>query len=285
MGRESNKRSPAMLGWPRPEAPADRLLFVQHNYRAYFLKCIERQAPEIVKSLVDTTLALYMESFHAEAGQSQQWNNLAFEKRTRHHPEMARVLFDQSAAQMPWNGYVRVRLLLESWVQSYALNTPWVAREALDALLQWTLRAPVICDGRQIEWPIKPIFPRSLEPTENRAFKYRMYAKAAYSWLSPDDLAEFRRETLRAFQLQFDAELELEAVERPSPEFITLKAVTKPERFAWLVLYQCLGHSFEHIGSRFHRDSSVVQRDVTECARLIEIPLRSARGRRKPPTQ
>ncbi len=298
MGRVPKRQ--AMRAWPRPQINVDREPILQFNYQAYFLKRVECLVPAVTNSLVSGILPHYRSAFRAESDRLEQWESLAFDKKVRHHPDMAEALFDKAPTHR-WEGYEEVSELLKAWMDDHSLKASWVAREALNALLHWTRNepayefdAPILANGNpdcrrvtdlSYEWPIKPIFPQDLKlpPPEKRVFELPAYPQSFdYSGWDHVDIDDHRKEIHRRFDLfrsGLDAEFEnvLAKLNRIGP----VKPFTRPERFDMLALYQCKNYPTSQISKEFGKESSTVLRDLRACSVLIALPLKQVRGRRR----
>ena len=64
---------------------------------------------------------------------------------------------------------------------------------------------------------------------------------------------------------------------------VSVKSFSDPAKFDMLVLYLCGNRSPIQIARlmKFKKDTSVTLRNIRECARLIDLPLKQVRGRKR----
>jgi hypothetical protein len=260
----------------------------------------------VVKQLAREILPHYRRAFHAEFEESGSLVALGLDKRAVHHKEMADALFEQQAPELRWTGYETVREGLSAWADQYKIRTVWIARFALDALLEWTLRgsplplqelpsrdqlteylADLSSDDRAkflleqqrlaqqtVTFPIYPLGLQHYDPSPARVFEYP-------PWDGHDEQA-YEKGVLRLFEGHLKRYVD--EISTKTSDYVPVEPITKPERFDMLALYLCRDLSIGQIAPLFNKDPTGIHRDLHSAAELIDIPIPSKRGRpRKKP--
>src|SRR5258706_11779716 len=129
----------AMQIWPRKyytsPTPQHREAIRLHNYRAFFLKCIEKKTPEVVEDLACKIQPLYEKEFWAECEKHGMATYVKFDNHVRYHDRCAHSWF-LGAHDFWWDHYGTVRDPLLAWAMQYKLSVEWALKMALDAMLE-----------------------------------------------------------------------------------------------------------------------------------------------------
>jgi hypothetical protein len=312
----SNTERRAIQIWPRKyymsATEEHREAIRLHNYRSYFLKCIEKQTPEVVEHLASKIRPLYEKEFWADCDKYGYAINVKFDNHVKYHDRCSYSWF-LGTHDFWWDHYGTVRDPLLAWARQYRLSAEWVLKMALDAMLEWTwhhthfekfeyVPPRSVVEGRArkispdwrsaflrearaheekvrnaiVSWPVRPFTPiNSLFPTELESFKYP-------KWDGHDE-----KTYERAIRELFDAHLKQYLVEigEIAKRATVVKPLTKLERFDMLALHLCRDKKLEEIAAMaigvVHKVKSGVSKDIKEAAKLVKIPLKGpgiARG-------
>ena len=282
MARERQK--PTIRAWPAkyyPEAvfPAgNRHPTEVEEFRKYFLSCVARRTPKVLKGLAVEVLPAYHHAFWQETkskGLSWVW----LENGGRRHAILAHTWFHEQTDNTWWSkNYESVRDPLLAWINKYQLRAEWVLHTALDTLCAWSRDLvlseddPLTAAMKRNTWNAWYLLPPRLPGQDVKAKTFEYPAWDGY------DERRYKQVVQEAWKQHLDDymnEVRLSAVDRTPARLIS-----KPERFDMLALHLCrAGITLAEIATQLKvfKDPTAISRDIQEAGKLIGLPIRTAR--------
>jgi len=274
--------------------------------RPEFLRTVSEMAPDVLTTLRDNVLAVYVATVEAietsRAADSlaprQQRYELEHGRQALlcHFPPDARQwdIVGRAGTSGGFDWYpdlLGLKEAVEAWATSHNLNEPWVCESALAQLGMWGFDPE--CSYPRSPWPLRP--ERSPEPGHLEWLFLRVQMSSSL-WLGDESRISFQcegwnphwrtRSAARAeIRALFEERLErhLDAVESLVAAYDGCERARKwqelPKYLNWLARYQCLGEDFTHIArSEFAQGNyQTVAQPVRELADSIGLTLRPPR--------